>query len=113
MNKTSANKHWLESKWAPWLFAVAIVAIVILITVATNKPYSGGTSSGGSKNNSYFTNKYGTPTTKCNHSGCTKNIASSGDTNCCPVHSKKCLNCGCYIDEDAMYCMDCIKSYFD
>ena len=55
-----------------------------------------------------FTNKYGTPTTKCAHSGCSNYIASSGDTNCCPTHSRKCLSCGKYIDEDATYCMDCL-----
>ena len=55
-----------------------------------------------------FTNKYGTATTICAHPGCTNTIAASGDTNCCTVHSRKCLACGKYIDEDAMYCMDCI-----
>lgn len=59
-----------------------------------------------------FTNKYGSPTTICAHKGCTRHIASSGDTNCCEKHSNKCLSCGKYIDEDAMYCMDCIlKAY--
>ena len=74
-------------------------------------------SSSGSSGSSYsssssgsFTNKYGTATTKCAHPGCTNNIASSGDTNCCTVHSNKCLNCGKYIDEDAMYCMSCLSS---
>ena len=57
-----------------------------------------------------FTNKYGTPTTKCAHSGCNNYIASSGDTNCCTTHSNRCLNCNKYIDEDAMYCMDCLKA---
>ena len=62
-------------------------------------------SSGGSK----FTNKYGTPTTVCAHSGCSNYIVSSGDSAYCSVHSRKCLECGKYIDEDAAYCMDCIK----
>ncbi len=62
------------------------------------------------KTTTNFTNKYGTPTTKCAHSGCNRYIASSGDTNCCTVHSKRCKNCGKYIDEDALYCMSCIKS---
>ena len=57
---------------------------------------------------SSFTNKYGSSTTKCAHPGCNNPIASSGDTNCCTIHSKKCLECGKYIDEDATYCMDCI-----
>ena len=65
-------------------------------------------SSGG--NSGSFTNKYGTSTTKCAHSGCYLHIASSGDTNCCVQHSRRCLECNCYIDEDAMYCMDCIES---
>ena len=56
-----------------------------------------------------FTNKYGTPTTKCAHTGCSNYIAPSGDTNCCEAHSNKCLNCGKYIDEDATYCMDCLS----
>ena len=69
-----------------------------------SKPKNAG-SSGGTTS---FTNKYGTPTTKCVHPGCNNYIADSGDTNCCTTHSAKCLNCGKYIDEDAMYCMDCI-----
>lgn len=55
-----------------------------------------------------FTNKYGTPTTICAHSGCNNTIAPSGDTNCCTTHSRRCGNCNAYIDEDAMYCMSCI-----
>ena len=58
---------------------------------------------------SSFTNKFGTPTTKCAHPGCNSYIASSGDTNCCVKHSNKCASCGCYIDEDATFCMDCIE----
>lgn len=57
-----------------------------------------------------FTNEYGTPTTKCAHSGCNNYIASSGDTNCCTTHSNECLSCGKYIDEDAMYCIRCLTS---
>ena len=56
-----------------------------------------------------FTNKYGTPTTLCAHAGCNNYIASSGDTNCCTVHSNRCLNCNKYIDEDAVYCMSCLS----
>ena len=63
-----------------------------------------------SSNNSKFTNKYGTATTICAHSGCNKYIASTGDTNCCTTHSNKCLNCKKYIDEDAMYCMSCLSA---
>lgn len=60
-------------------------------------------------NSGIFTNSYGTATTKCVHNGCNNTIASSGDTNCCIVHSNKCLNCGKYIDEDAFFCMDCLS----
>lgn len=56
-----------------------------------------------------FTNDYGTSTTVCAHKGCSRYIATSGDSNCCIAHSQNCLNCGCYIDEDAMYCMDCLS----
>ena len=65
-----------------------------------------------SSNSGVFTNSYGTATTKCEHNGCNNTIASSGDTNCCVVHSNKCLNCGKYIDEDAVFCMDCIRGEF-
>ncbi len=64
------------------------------------------------KNYSYFSNKYGNASTRCAHPGCSNYIASSGDTNCCVVHSKRCRECGCYIDEDAMYCMDCLENEF-
>lgn len=56
-----------------------------------------------------FTNKYGTPTTVCAHTGCTKYIAPSGDTNCCTIHSNQCMDCGCYIDEDATWCVSCLQ----
>lgn len=62
------------------------------------------------KKSASFTNKYGTATTKCAHSGCSNNIASSGDTNCCIQHSNRCLECNGYIDEDALHCVDCIKN---
>ena len=58
---------------------------------------------------SYFSNKYGSKTTKCAQSGCSNYIASSGDTAYCVTHSNKCLDCRCYIDGDAMYCMDCLS----
>lgn len=61
---------------------------------------------------SSFTNKTGTSTTKCAHPGCSNYIASSGDTYYCTTHSKKCGVCGCYIDEDAMYCPTCIIDAF-
>lgn len=69
-----------------------------------NSSFSPSGSSGTS-----FTNAYGTADTKCAHSGCNNYIASSGDTNCCTTHSNKCLECGKYIDEDAVYCMSCLS----
>lgn len=29
----------------------------------------------------------------------------------CSYHASKCLNCGKYIDCDAIYCTDCLKSH--
>ena len=62
-----------------------------------------------SDNTVAFTNKYGTPTTICAHTGCTNYIAPSGDTNCCTVHSNRCMDCNCYIDEDATWCVSCLQ----
>lgn len=62
----------------------------------------------GGSESSGFSNKYGTPTTKCAHPGCSKYIASSGNTNCCTTHSNKCGACGTYIDEDALFCIPCL-----
>lgn len=56
-----------------------------------------------------FTNKFGTATTICAHSSCNNYIATSGDTNCCTTHSRKCLECDDYIDEDATYCISCLE----
>ena len=70
---------------------------------------SSGTSEKPSTYNTVFTNSFGSPDTKCNHPGCNNTIASSGDTNCCVMHSNKCLNCGKYVDEDALFCMDCLS----
>ena len=76
----------------------------------TTSQSSSSSSSSSTSKSSTFTNKYGTSTTKCVKSGCDNYIASSGDTNCCTKHSNNCLNCNCYIDGDAMYCMSCLSS---
>lgn len=78
---------------------------------STDNNYNYGGSGGQSV--STFTNKYGTRTTKCVKTGCNNYIASSGDTNCCVTHSNRCGECRCYIDGDAMYCMDCLTGYFN
>lgn len=57
----------------------------------------------------YFSNAYGTANTLCVVAGCDNYIASTGDTNCCVMHSNKCLECGKYIDGDAMYCISCLS----
>ena len=110
------------------VIALVFITIAIMLAGCSSSQYSGTTNSTnsstnhidtitssptGSKPNSSstsFTNQYGTPTTLCAHSGCLNYIASSGDTNCCTLHSHKCLECGKYIDEDATWCMDCLKS---
>ena len=58
-----------------------------------------------------FYNAYGTEDTICAHIGCDNKIARTGDTNCCIVHSNRCGECYKYIDEDAMFCMECIEGY--
>ncbi len=87
------------------LIAFFIVAFTIAVTLISKSCSGSSSSSSGSS----FTNSYGTSTTKCAHKGCNNYIASSGNTNCCETHSHKCLECGKYIDEDAMYCMSCLK----
>ena len=79
-------------------------------SMAPSKPAVSSKSSSSYSSSSSFTNRYGTSTTRCAHLGCSNYIASTGDTNCCTTHSRKCLQCGKYIDEDGTYCMDCIKS---
>lgn len=99
-----------------------VILIVLVCGVNQNKKqtpesekesYSattGNYSSQHSNTQSSFTNKYGTATTKCAHTGCSNYIAKSGDTNCCTTHSNRCLDCNKYIDEDAYYCVSCIAA---
>ena len=84
---------------------------------SNNKTYTAPTETTGSQHSvkpsttqPSFTNKYGTSTTKCAHTGCTNYIANSGDTNCCKDHSNRCLDCNKYIDEDAYWCVSCIAA---
>ncbi len=44
----------------------------------------------------------------CQHNGCENIAVSSGDSVYCETHSNLCLECGCYIDEDALLCLSCI-----
>ena len=73
----------------------------------SNETTSSGSRSSGKTPSGPFTNAFGSPTTICAHPGCNNYIASSGDTNCCTVHSSKCLTCGKYIDEGTSYCTNC------
>ena len=102
----------IGGKARPELFQ-EIIDNVIIDESKHTEPTTSATGNTGGKESSdkpAFTNKYGTPTTICAHKGCNSYIARSGDTNCCEKHSAKCLNCGKYIDEDAMYCMDCLSN---
>jgi len=94
-------------------FKILLSVLLILATVAVvganpTKPEREEASSHHSSG-TRFTNDYGTPNTECAKSGCSRKIATSGDTAYCTTHSGRCLNCRCYVDPDAMYCMDCIK----
>ena len=75
---------------------------------ATERPTERPRTGTNTRSATRFTNAFGTPTTRCAHPGCSNFIASSGDTNCCTAHSNRCLQCGRYIDEDAMFCLSCI-----
>ncbi|MBO5935607.1 MAG: hypothetical protein J6Q94_08995 [Clostridia bacterium] len=133
--KDDQNTKYKESRKTEIVVAIAMIIISIGLAIGcfvmsaakaeeeVNAPDSSydsnsGSSSGsnssssgsGSSGSGSFTNKYGTRTTKCAVAGCSNYIAKSGDTNCCTSHSNKCLECHCYIDSDAMYCMSCIYS---
>ena len=77
-------------------------------TTTTTKSYDSDYNSYDDDDSDYFSNDYGSITTKCAKSGCSNYIASSGDSAYCTAHSNNCLECSCYIDGDAMYCMDCL-----
>ncbi len=66
----------------------------------------------GSKYEDYVKNNSSSSVT-CRMSGCTRKAATSGDTVYCTIHSNNCYNCGCYIDADALYCMDCLRDALD
>ena len=105
----SSLNAYSESFFRPVLYIDLNIINDLIYTSITEEPVFKEKKTNSSSMSTYFTNKYGTPTTKCAHPGCNNYIASSGDTNCCTTHSKKCLTCGKYIDEDAVYCMDCLE----
>lgn len=101
-----------------------LLSVIVFMSACGNSDYSSSYSSNisnsavtgfstdsSSASSVSFTNKYGTPTTICAHSGCSNYIASTGDTNCCTTHSNRCFECDKYIDEDALFCMDCLEKY--
>ena len=90
-------------------FSAFIPSLTYIFSSSPSSSSSSSYSSSYSSSSSSFTNKYGTRNTTCAISGCNKKIATSGDTKCCTSHSSRCLNCYCYVDSDAMYCMSCIK----
>lgn len=95
--------------------SVPATATPVPKSAATDKPASTAktiySSSSDAKNvqTVIFTNNYSTSSTICAVSSCSRLIATSGDTNCCTIHSNNCKNCGKYIDSDATYCMTCIE----
>ena len=52
--------------------------------------------------------KIDTSPEQCLHSGCSNMAASTGDSFYCEKHSNRCLECNKYIDEDALFCLNCI-----
>lgn len=104
------NRDGTNSHQKPVVSGEDVYAMALSIVASSEEPTNGVPADiVETEPYSPFTNDYGTPTTVCAHKGCSRYIATSGDTNCCIAHSQSCLNCGCYIDEDAMYCMDCLS----
>lgn len=52
--------------------------------------------------------KVNTAPLQCEHPNCLNKAAETGDSHYCEEHSNKCLECNKYIDEDALYCVNCI-----
>ncbi len=105
MNETNSISNNNRSLAKVFIIILCVIIGICLFSLIFDNDFD---STGSGNNSSSFTNKYGTSTTRCYVSGCNNFIARSGDTNCCVAHSNKCLNCRCYIDGDATYCMSCI-----
>ena len=85
------------------LLVIGVVCCAMFIpTASVSSPRSTRSSS------SYSSSSSGSSRT-CAHRGCTRKAVTSGDSIYCSTHSNRCLNCGKYIDEDAMYCMSCLS----
>ena len=57
----------------------------------------------------YFTNTFGTVTTKCNEEGCNNYIAYHGKTESCSKHSNHCSDCDVYITSGRQQCNECLS----
>ena len=117
VNKNNGRNNKMNKITNFFIAAVCIIIAICFIngcgesdtkTKKDSETYT-GKYSGDTISYSTFTNRYGTESTVCAHPGCTNYIAESGDTNCCTSHSARCLQCGCYIDEDAVFCMQCLE----
>lgn len=78
---------------------VLIVGAVILGIILVSSALSGNSPSLGSSSSGRT----------CAQAGCSRPAVTSGDSVYCSSHSNRCGNCGCYIDGDAMFCMDCLR----
>lgn len=81
-------------------FTVVDVSSAIVESVDSARKIKTFTSSNSSSSSS---------TKTCAEPGCSRSAVRSGDSVYCSTHSSKCLNCGCYVDKDAMFCMDCLR----
>lgn len=86
-----------------------IIALIIVSKQDINTTTSTGIPNSNSSTNSNTSINYENSTAKCRHTGCNRDIAHSGDTVYCTIHSNKCKICGKYIDEDAQVCMECVR----
>lgn len=57
-----------------------------------------------------YSNVYDKQWVKCSHAGCNLEIALTGDSSCCTIHSQKCLECGKNVTENNVYCRECEKA---
>ncbi|MBE6036660.1 MAG: hypothetical protein E7223_03410 [Clostridiales bacterium] len=93
-NRDKYDPFMLDKNREGWVVSSPEYAEDLMDHVTVQKSSSGGGSSGKT----------------CAMAGCTKKAVTSGDSVYCSTHSRRCGNCGCYIDADAMFCMDCIKN---
>lgn len=88
------HEHCVTATGTPLKIAIGIAVVFAFVLLV-----SGGITSGGG----------GSSGRTCAKAGCNNRAVTSGDSVYCSAHSNRCGNCGCYIDGDAMFCMDCIR----